>query len=194
MTAQVRSFIAVSVPPEAAVNLRTAQDRLREADPGVKWVNPENFHITLKFLGNVDRRILTDLWHSVGEALNGTPPFTMRFRGLGAFPNADRPRVVWAGIGDGASELTQLATRVEEACAQHGFEREKRAFHAHLTLGRARRPGPSPALASILTGLAEADLGETDIDRTLLMKSELARSGAIDSVLEQQPLREKDPP
>jgi len=194
VTAPLRSFIAVSVPPEAARNLRTAQDRLRQADPGIKWVDPENFHITLKFLGNVDRRLLTDLWHVVGEALNGTRPFTMHFRGLGAFPNAARPRVVWAGISDGASELTQLATRIEEACAQHGFEREQRAFRAHLTLGRARRPGPSPALASLLAELAEEDLGEAEVDRALLMKSELARRGAIYSVLEQKPLSEGDHP
>jgi 2'-5' RNA ligase len=194
VTEQLRSFIAVSVPPEAAVKLRTAQDRLRQADPGVKWVDPENFHVTLKFLGNVDRQLLTDLWHAVGEALNGTRRFTMRFRGLGAFPTIARPRVVWAGISDGASELTQLATRVEEACAQHGFEREERSFRAHLTLGRARHPGPSPTLASILTELAQADLGQTEVDRTLLMKSQLVRSGAVYSVLEQQPLSEGDHP
>jgi 2'-5' RNA ligase len=194
VTEQLRSFIAVAVPPEAAAKLRTAQDRLRQADPGVKWVDPDNFHVTLKFLGNVDRQLLTDLWDSVGEALNGTRRFTMRFRGLGAFPNISRPRVVWAGISDGASELTQLATCVEEACAQHGFEREKRSFRAHLTLGRARQAGPSPALASVLTELAQTDLGQTEVDRTLLMRSQLARSGAIYSVLEQKPLHEGDHP
>jgi 2'-5' RNA ligase len=181
----IRSFIAVEIPPTAAAAIRAAQRRLEPADRSWKWVNPELYHITLKFLGGVDRERLQDLWQAVSESLTGTSAVAVTFRGVGAFPDIRRARVVWAGIGDGAAELTELASKVEDACAARGFEREKRPFRAHLTLGRARRPGSSPELAEGMNELAAADLGEAELDRVVLMKSELTRSGAIYTVLDE---------
>jgi len=81
-------------------------------------------------------------------------------------------------VSQGAEELTALAERVEEACLRHGFERENRPFGAHLTLGRARQPGPNRALTEAMQRLAEADLGEARVERVVLMRSELTRQGA----------------
>lgn len=185
MSELIRSFIAVKIPPESAEALRAAQERLRAADPTVKWVNSDSFHITLKFLGGVERDRLADVWRATVDALDGTRSFTMQFRGLGAFPNPSRPRVIWAGITDGAKALADLAARVETACEKHGFERERRPFRAHITLGRARRSSPNPALETAIAAQAEADLGEALVDRTLLMKSELTRAGAIHHLLQE---------
>jgi 2'-5' RNA ligase len=114
--------------------------------------------------------------------------FSMALKGLGVFPNLRAPRVAWAGISQGAAELMALAARVEEACSKHGFEREKRPFAAHLTLGRAREVGPSSALAGIVGELAETDFGAGRVDRVLLMQSSLRPTGAIYSVIGEQPL------
>jgi 2'-5' RNA ligase len=184
MDDRIRSFIAVAVPPESAESIRAAQDKLKVAGPQIKWVNPDSFHITLKFLGGVEPERLKATWQSVSEALAGARPFTMRFRGVGAFPSASRARVVWVGISEGADELTEIAKRVEQVCSEHGFEMENRPFTAHLTLGRAREPGPDPALAAAMKELAEADLGQAGVDRVLLMRSELTRQGAIYHELE----------
>ncbi len=175
----MRSFVAVAVPPEAAGLIRAAQERLRAAEPGIKWVDAESFHITLKFLGEVERGRLQATWESVSEALAGVRPFTMHFRGVGAFPNLHRARVVWAGVAEGAAELSELAKRTEGACSEHEFERERRPFAAHLTLGRAREPGPSPALAEVMQELADVELGPVEVGRVLLMRSELTRGGAV---------------
>jgi len=182
----IRSFIAVNILAQAADLLRTAQDRLRAADPSVKWVHPDTFHITLRFLGSVGTPRLTTLWQSLQQALDGTPSFHLRFRGIGAFPSAKRPRVIWAGITDGAQELRHLAARVDQVCANHGFEPENRPFHAHLTLGRPRQPAANPALAALIAELSAADLGEAQLDRVALMKSELTRSGAIYHILQEK--------
>jgi 2'-5' RNA ligase len=184
----IRSFIAVAVPPEAAGKLRAAQERLRAAEPDLKWVAADTFHITLKFLGPVAQDRLEQTWQSVCEALNGANAFTMRFRGVGAFPNQRRPRVVWVGVTEGAEQLVRLAERVVEACQRHGFEPENRPFQAHLTVGRAREPKPNPALADAMAELVEAELGEVRVDRVLLMKSQLTPRGAIYDVLEEKPL------
>jgi len=185
---RIRSFFAVIIPPEAAERLRAAQERLRAADPSVKWVHPDTFHITLKFLGGVEPPRLSTLWPPVRQALEGSRPFALRFRGVGAFPNPKRARVIWAGTTDGAEELTKLAARVEGVCAEHGFEPESRPFRAHLTLGRVRQPGPNAALAAVMAELSEAELGEAQIERVVLMKSELTRTGAIYHILEEKPL------
>jgi 2'-5' RNA ligase len=184
----IRSFIAIEVPQDTADAIREAQQRLRLADGGWKWVNPESFHITLKFLGAVAAERLRSLSRTAAESLSGVPAFGVALRGVGAFPNAHRARVVWVGVGDGAPELAALASKVEDACAAHGFEREKRPFHAHLTLGRARRPGTSSALADAMSSLGAVEFGEAWVARVLLMKSELSRSGPIYTVLSQIPL------
>ncbi len=188
MSELVRSFIAVKVPAAAAEQIRSAQERLRAVGGGWKWVNADSFHITLKFLGAVERSRLAALWRSMQEAVEGTPAFTVTFRGVGAFPSRSRARVVWAGVERGAADLAGLAVKVDDVCAAHGFEREKRPFRAHLTLGRARRPGPDPTLAEAMKELAGAPLGETCMDRVLLMKSELSRSGAVYSILNEEVL------
>jgi len=179
MSELIRSFIAVVVAPEAARELRAAQDRLKEADGGVKWVNADGFHLTLKFLGEVERERLEAVWEAARLAMAGCAAFEMRFRGVGAFPDANRARVIWADVAQGAQELAELAQRAEEACAAHGFPRENRPFRAHLTLGRVRQPGPNPGLAGVIRELAETELGRSPVDRVVLMKSELTRQGAI---------------
>ncbi len=185
MSEFIRSFIAVKIPPDSAEEMSAAQQRLRAADASVKWVDPKGLHITLKFLGSVERERLTDVWRSAEQALNGSRAFTMRFQGVGAFPTLSRPRVIWAGVAEGAEELADLAARVEAACEKHGFERERRPFRGHVTLGRVRRPARNAALEAALAAQAEAKLGEARVDRTLLMKSELTRAGAVYHILEE---------
>ncbi len=185
MSDLIRGFIAVPLPAEVKERLSGAQRRLKPAAPDVKWVEPESFHITLKFLGSVSPERLQETWREVVAGLRGAQSFTLRLVGVGAFPNAGRARVVWAGITEGAEELAQLAARTERVCAECGFEAENRPFRAHVTLGRAREPGPNPQLAAQLDALAAEDLGTVPVDRVLLMRSELTPKGAVYTVLEQ---------
>ena len=185
MSESIRAFIAVRMPPDAMDRLREAQDRLRAAEADWKWVKSDTFHITLKFLGDVEDGRISALWDSVCGAVAESRPFTMALRGLGAFPNVHTPRVAWVGIDEGSAALVDLAAKVEGACEQHGFAPERRSFHAHLTLGRARRPAPNPPLAAAIEGMAGADFGEAAVDRILLMKSHLTPRGAQYEVLEE---------
>ena len=123
----------------------------------VAWVAPGNLHLTLKFLG------------AVPEA---------RILGLGAFPSANRPRVVWAGVTDGASETVELARRVDTALAKLGFARDERPFSPHVTLGRVRRPGRDPALTEALGSATAREFGRMRVPGATLMRSELGPRGA----------------
>jgi len=188
MSDSLRCFLAVRLPSQAIDRLSEAQQHLRQADDRWKWVKPESFHITLKFLGDVERERIPALWESIRFALAGSRVFRMSFRGLGLFPDSRAPRVAWAGIHDGATALTELAHKVEQTCAEHGFEPERRRFTAHLTLGRARRPSHNARLIAVIDEFADVDLGRADVTHVALMRSELTRAGAIYHVLEEHPL------
>lgn len=103
-------------------------------------------------------------------------PFDVGLRGLGGFPSPARPRVIWAGLGDGVAAAAALARRVDGALATLGFPREARAFSAHVTLGRVRAPRLNRPLARALAG--GGDLGRQRVDRLVLMRSELSPRGA----------------
>lgn len=134
-----------------------------------------NLHVTLKFLGQIDDARVPAIADAIGSAASRTAPFDVAVRGLGAFPNASRPRVVWAGLG-GARALGAVADEVDGALAALGLPRESRPFAAHVTLGRVREPRRNPALAEALA--RPADFGRLPVTRVSLMRSDLHPGGA----------------
>jgi len=133
----VRVFVAIFPPPEIRKKTLVSARRLSSEDR-VRWTRPENVHLTLKFLGDVRKETLDDLRAALGEACAGHAPFDVALAGLGAFPSTRRARILWAGVGAGSNRLRSLATDIDAALAHLGFEREKRPYVPHLTLGRVR--------------------------------------------------------
>ncbi len=153
-------------------------ERLRPAARDVAWVASSNLHLTLKFLGAVPKTQIDAIVGALTEAGLDASPFEARVRGLGAFPSAGRPRVVWAGVTDGAPEMIEFARRVDVALAALGFAREERPFSPHVTLGRVRRPGPNPALTDALGSATAREFGLIRVPSASLMQSELGPRGA----------------
>jgi RNA 2',3'-cyclic 3'-phosphodiesterase len=158
--------------------LGAAIERLRGAAPDVAWVAPANLHLTLKFLGHVDERRLEEIAAGLRGAAAGLPAFDAVVEGLGAYPSATRPRVVWAGVAGGAPGLTELAGRVERACAGLGFPPETRPFSPHITLGRVRVPRRAARLTDLLGAAARAEFGRSRVEGLAVMESELSPRGA----------------
>lgn len=133
-----RVFVAVEVPDEARDLLAARLDGLVgiASIPGTV-VPPENWHLTLRFLGGVDEPTLDRVTAELDEMVMPAA-FVLRLGTLGAFSRPARASVLWAGIERGAEELTDLAARVEQAMEAIGFEREGRPYHPHLTLSRIR--------------------------------------------------------
>lgn len=152
----------------------------------VAWVARDNVHLTLKFLGGVETSRLDAVVGALAGVAAGCRPFDLTVRGLGAFPSPARPRVLWAGTGEGAAPAAMLARRVDDALVALGFAPEPRAFAAHVTLGRVRAPRSNPRLAEALAG--GATFGRQRVDRLTLMRSELSRGGARHSELATAPL------
>lgn len=135
----LRLFVATEVPQDVRSAVAEAVASLRERFPSARWVPAQNQHVTLKFLGSTYPRLVEWVSDTVGEAASRHEAFATRVVRLGAFPNARRARVLWAGLDDAGSALAHLAGDLDEALSKE-FAPEKRAFTPHLTVARFEPP------------------------------------------------------
>jgi len=174
----MRLFIAVNLPPGEQDRIAAATRQLRDGGLPVRWVAPDAYHLTLKFLGEVSPPVADALTEVVRDVALRHRAFPLRLRGTGVFPNLRRPAVWWIG-SEPSAPLSALQRDVERAVAPLGFEPEQRAFSAHLTLGRTTRDAPPGALAGAGPLLQSVDLDRTITIETLdLMRSHLSPRGA----------------
>jgi 2'-5' RNA ligase len=168
----MRAFLSVDVP-----------------DPREPPPSPSRSHLTLKFLGEISEESARRLGVSVRERVAPLRPFDVEIRGVGAFPDAERPRIVWAGVGDGAAELAELVGRIEEAADFVGLAREPRPFTAHVTILRVRGPRDAERARTWLSEPPDRSFGRTTIRDVVLNSSLLRREGAVHREVDRFALR-----
>jgi len=161
-------------------------DALRGHASGVAWVATENLHVTVKFLGGVEEARLADVAAALTRAAT-VPAFEVEIRGLGAFPTASRPRVLWAGA-PGSPAFTRLAAGIDQALVALGFAPEARGFTPHVTLARIREPRRDVALTEALEAAGARLFGALRVERVSLMRSDLSPRGARYTELAAAPL------
>lgn len=188
MSVTIRTFIALELPPAVINLLREVQQELKRLKLGARWVRPENIHLTLKFLGDIN----PDDIGRIGDAMIGAaadiPPLTLSVRQIGVFPGIKRPRVIWIGLGGNIQELLALQGRLETELDTLGFPREKRAFKAHLTLGRIKQAANPDVIGRMMRQYASLSSEEFTCDQVTLFKSDLKPSGAVYTKLKQTEL------
>jgi 2'-5' RNA ligase len=169
----LRCFVAVELPKSMRDEVGRIEEGLRM--PGLRLVKPDLCHITLKFLGDVPAQNIEKICETLRSVR--VAPFNVVVRGMGAFPGRSI-RVVWLGL---EGDFSDLFGQVEDALSTLGFEREKRKFSPHVTLGRVGRPSQelSGQIATRLDKFAKVDLGSFLVDRFFLKKSTLTREGPI---------------
>ena len=182
----IRAFIAASLAPSVSEEMAKVQSALLNPDCDIRWVKPQGFHLTFRFLGNIEQTRVAPILTALRAAARLQPRFQVRTQGLGAFPSLTRPRVLWARLsGDG---LRELHTKIESALGSCGFPSEDRAFRPHITLGRVRSlRGWSQVLEGIKEYL-QHDFGESLIDTVTLYQSDLRPGGAVYTSLGVAPL------
>jgi len=163
--ARIRAFIALAIDEPMRSRVSGALARLAPTMPEVRFVRAEP-HVTLRFLGGCSPRSLDALRPHLKDAAAACPPSEAHLKGLGFFPPRGHPRILWLGIGI-PEGIRHLQAACEAACVGAGFPAEARPFHAHLTLGRWRRPGGRPALP-------EVDLGVAWLKTLVLFESRLS--------------------
>ena len=173
----IRTFVAIPVPDAWDAYLTgVARDLARLVQP-VSWTRPGNFHMTVRFLGDLGEDGASRVGDAVARGAEGAHAFEARMGRIGAFPSLDRrPRVIWMGVAAGEPDLVALAKRVNTAIDAAGFERETKPFRPHLTLGRVREG--ARGLEALTTYAPPPPPEAARLDRVLVMKSDLHPSGA----------------
>ena len=172
-----RTFIAIELDGAVRARFEALQGALRRAGADVRWVKPDRAHLTLKFLGEATADQIAAMQGALDEIAAAEAPFEVAFQGLGVFPNERRPRVVWVGIIEGVERLRALAAVIDERAAAAGFERERRGFSPHVTLGRFRSPSGAERLREMMKSNAAFDAGRMEAAEVRLIHSMLSPQG-----------------
>jgi 2'-5' RNA ligase len=174
----MRLFVAIGLPDQVKERLAKVVAQLRTPRADVRWIPTESMHLTLKFLGNVDVRDVGAVDAAVNRVADAARSTRGRLCGLGSFPHLRRPRVLWIGARTGDAALATLYAALQAELAGIGFPVDRRGFHPHVTLGRARSDERLPELRAVLNELRSVDAGDFPIDALTLFESELRSGGA----------------
>jgi 2'-5' RNA ligase len=181
---RTRTFIAIDPGKEIRARLVALQGTLARTGTEVKWVEPENLHVTLLFLGEVDERDLPAVCKAVAEVAAHTLAFPMSVERASCFGSPRRPRTLWAGVGEGTQALCTLHDALEAPLLELGcYRREGRQFTPHITLGRVKGDRSNDTLAAALAKNAGWQGGETFVREVHVMGSELTPDGPVYTVL-----------
>jgi 2'-5' RNA ligase len=186
----IRLFIAMPLGDQAEQKLSNIIAECREHGGSVKWVRPENIHLTIRFLGDTDESLIEKLKQLIDEVVTEFSPVETTIDQLGAFPNLKRPRVIWTSISSETETLAKLARQVELRVRKLRFEADKKSFKAHLTLGRVRKPQGLDDLLSFLEKYTVEPI-PVRFDRLVLFQSTLTPQGSIYKRLHEAVLTEE---
>lgn len=195
MNETYRCFIAIEIPEKILDEVVKLSGKLAKsiADDSARWCNREQLHITLKFLGNVDALKIDALKSAIQRTCSGFNQFQLTLGGIGCFPDIQKPRVIWLGIGGDLKVLNELQAAIDIETADFGDHQEEREFKPHLTLARVKKPSPKlwRAIGEQIKRHSEnaRAMGEWNVDSVNLMRSILDPSGAVYEKLYTAPLK-----
>jgi 2'-5' RNA ligase len=175
----IRSFLAIELPGTILKKIGEVQRDLKLSRADVRWANPEKIHLTLKFFGNIEESRIEPIVKSIEGLIQGTLPFSLKVQGVGAFPHLKNPRVIWVGLVDGKEVLISFQKELETRLEEIGFQLEDRSFHPHLTLGRMKSSRGREELVGRMEKHKEEELGDFQVERVILFKSDLRPTGPI---------------
>jgi 2'-5' RNA ligase len=177
---RIRTFIAVDLDPAIRQRTVALQESLARSAAEVKWVEPENLHVTLLFLGEVEDRQVHEVCRAVTACCAEQEAFTLTVGGVGAFPNLRRPRTLWVGLGLGTQQMVSLHDALEEVLLDLGcYRREERGYTPHVTLGRLRSDRVDDDLIRALTKNAAWQAGEMQVAEVQVMSSQMSPKGPL---------------
>ncbi|MFH2219387.1 MAG: RNA 2',3'-cyclic phosphodiesterase [Pseudomonadota bacterium] len=179
MSDTIRTFVAIELPDHVVASIRKVQEGLRSYGFNVKWVRPENIHLTLKFLGDIGTADTKKVGDAIAVSMKEHAPVSLTAKGIGVFPGIKNPRVIWVGITGRQNELLALQNRLENELAGIGFPREKRPFNGHLTLGRVKQKIDPRRLVEAIEEFGGFESEPFAAGEVVLFKSDLKPTGAV---------------
>ena len=173
----MRSFIAIELPLAIRSALAELQQELKGCNADIRWVKPDNIHLTLKFLGEVEEGRIDGIAHGISDVCRRHGLLRLEVRGLGVFPDRRAPRVLWVDVHDDGL-LGGLQREIEGAMVLAGFKAERRSYAPHLTIGRFRSLRDKAYILERIGQISEKSLGFMDVKSAALMRSDLTPAGA----------------
>jgi len=180
---KVRTFIAVELLQEIKENLKDIQEELKRANADLKWVKPENIHLTLKFLGSIPVQWIAEISDELKRGLTDFGSFSIEIAKLGSFPEKGKPRVIWAGISKGSEDLFRLQEKVEDSLRKFNFPQEDREYTPHLTIGRVKGPKNIDRLQELIKTKNDLQLGSMIVEDISIIRSDLKPDGPVYTTL-----------
>ena len=177
----IRAFIAANLASSVGEEMTKVQSALQQANGDIRWVKPQGFHLTFRFLGHIEPNRVAPILTALRVAVRCQAQCRVRLQGLGAFPSLTRPRVLWARLTGGG--LQELHTKIESALGSCGFPPAGRAFRPHITLGRVRSQRGWNHVLERVKEYLQYDFGESLIDTVTLYRSDLEPGGAVYTAL-----------
>ena len=174
----LRCFIAIEIPEAIKKAIISSIDSLKKSGADVKWVSPENIHITLQFLGETEEARIPSIKEALDKILLPYSPFYIKIAGVGCFPDARRPRVIWVGTEE-SQPVINLQGDIARGMAKFGYREEERNFTPHLTIGRVKSNRNTRELSRKMDEIKAASFSGFEVQNITLMKSELKPSGPI---------------
>jgi 2'-5' RNA ligase len=179
MSDTIRTFIAIELPENIISSVLKVQDDIRSYGFKTRWVRKENIHITLKFLGNINKVDVEKIGKEIFESAKEYPPLKLAAKGIGVFPGIKRPRVIWIGITGQIDLLIKMQKTLDKRLETIGFPKERRPFRGHLTIGRIKGKVDPQRLIAAIKEFGEFESETFIANKLILFKSELNPSGSI---------------
>jgi len=184
----MRTFIAIELPIQLKEKLSQLQEGLKASNGDVKWVEPKNIHLTLKFLGELELEKIKKVEALLEEIAKTHTSYSTTLSEVGTFPRSGLPRVIWVGVSKGESETKKIAEDIEAKAAKIGINKEKRLFSSHITIGRVRSGKNSTKLLQELARLKSFPRDarmEFTVTKITLFKSTLTPQGPIYEIVKE---------
>jgi 2'-5' RNA ligase len=186
---ELRLFIAIPLDNSLRAELEQLEERLQVRlnshsvpQKSIRWVAPQNIHLTLRFLGNVNRAKLPDLEAAINRSAHGLPHFELAARGLGCFPNVTRPNNIWVGLDGDLKTASLLVRNLENELVGLGFPRDQRGFEPHMTLGRVKREATRAVrirIGEVISSFPATVFGTLCAESVHLIASDLRPAGPV---------------
>jgi 2'-5' RNA ligase len=183
-----RGFVAVDIP--VFPKILDIVNEIKNSGANIKLVEPKNIHITLKFLGDTEEELIDKIEDIIKKSTEDTNHFDIKLKSSGVFPNQNYIKVVWIGL-ENTENLEKISSKINEESSKLGFEREKRKFSPHITIGRVRSAKNKDKLLQIINKYQDVEFADLTIDSIKLKKSELTSKGPIYTTLKEVKLGDK---